>query len=296
MGRFDHRSTAMDVTEGLDLSGRTALVTGCNSGIGRETMRVLALRGAHVIGAARTLDKARSACASVAGDTTPVACELADFASVRACAEAVRSLDRPLDMLICNAGIMAPPRLEQRHGLELQFVTNHLGHFLLVTSLLDRVKAAPAGRVVMVSSAAHQFAPAAGIDFENLSGDRGYRPWRAYGQSKLANLLFARALDARLRNSRARANALHPGAIATDLGRSVGPLFQLLMSRIAKPFLKSIPQGAATTCYVATRPELDAMGGLYFADCDEALCSPQGRDDALASRLWEVSAALVSRL
>lgn len=297
MAQFTARNTAEGVTEGLDLHGRTVLLTGCTSGIGRETLRVLALRGAHVIAAGRTEEKARAACADVApkGSTTAVACELSDFDSVRACADRVQALGRPLDVILCNAGIMALPRLEQRYGTELQFVTNHLGHFLLVTRLLDALLAAPAGRVVMVSSAAHSIARPAGIEFDDLSGERRYQPWRAYGQSKLANLLFARELNRRLRGTPARANALHPGAISTDLARYMNPLFAWVFSTLARPFLKNVAQGAATSCWVATSAELDGVGGLYFADCAEASSSPQGRDPQIARRLWAVSEDLVTR-
>jgi WW domain-containing oxidoreductase len=295
MAEFDARSTAEEVTAGLDLTGRTVLLTGCNGGIGHETLRVLVRRGAHVIATGRTEEKARAACAAVGGETTPLACELADFDSVRACADAVLATGRPLDAVICNAGIMALPRRQQRYGLELQFVTNHLGHFLLVNRCLDAVLAAPAGRVVMVSSAAHAMARPAGIEFDDLSGERRYSPWRAYGQSKLANLLFARELDRRLQGTSATANALHPGAISTDLGRNLNPVFRFVFSTVARPFLKSVAQGAATQCWVATAPELEAVGGSYFADCTEAPTTPQGRDPALARRLWSVSEDLVTR-
>jgi NAD(P)-dependent dehydrogenase (short-subunit alcohol dehydrogenase family) len=164
--RFNSHSTAEAVTAGIDLSGKTALVTGCASGIGFETMRVLALRGATVIGAARTLEGARAACANVAGKTHAVGCELADLGSIAACSDAALALAPQLDMLICNAGIMAPPKLTLVRGLELQFATNHIGHYLLVRRLLESVKAAPQGRIVMLSSLAHRFVPKGGIDFE----------------------------------------------------------------------------------------------------------------------------------
>src|SRR5581483_1307015 len=146
---FGYGSTAADVTAGLDLHGRTMLVTGCGSGLGLETVRTLAARGARVIATARTADKARQACAELTGDFLPLACELSEPASVRACVEAVKRNGAPLDALICNAGIMALPQLRQAHGCELQFFTNHVGHFMLVTGLLERL--APAGRVVVVA-------------------------------------------------------------------------------------------------------------------------------------------------
>jgi WW domain-containing oxidoreductase len=219
---FGYGSTAEDVTEGLDLSGRTILLTGCNSGIGKETLRVLAKRGAHVIAAARTLEKAQAACNEVGGETTPVACELSEPASVQACAAQVIALGRPLDAIICNAGIMALPTLNQKFGYELQFFTNHIGHFILVTSLLDSL--ATKGRVVMVSSDAHHRAPREGIQFDNLTGEREYGALANYGQSKLANLLFANHLAKRLEGTGKTANSLHPGVIHTNLARSMNPI------------------------------------------------------------------------
>jgi WW domain-containing oxidoreductase len=293
-------ATAESVTRGVDLRGRTALVTGCAGGIGLETMRVLALRGAHVIGAARTRRRAAAACAAVPGKTTPLACDLAEPASVRAACEAVRALDRPLDIIVCNAGIMAVRTPTARHGVELQFLTNHLGHFLLVQGLLDALVAAPAGRVVVVSSSAHRVTAPGGIDFEHLALDddaarQRYRPFRAYGRSKLANLLFARELDRRLTGTGAHANALHPGAISTGLGRNAHPLFEWVFTTIARPLLRNVGQGAATTCHLAARPELEGVGGRYFAACRETQGSARSRDDALARRLWEYSEAFSAR-
>ncbi len=148
------------------------LVTGCNSGLGLETIRALALRGARVLATARTVEKARDACAGLKGDFLPLACELSEPASVRACVAAVKSGAAPLDAIVCNAGVMAIPKPQQKFGWELHLFTNHIGHFILMTGLLDRL--APAGRVVVTASNAHRRAPAAGIEFDNLSGERGY--------------------------------------------------------------------------------------------------------------------------
>ena len=185
---FAAGATAEEVTAGIDLSGKTIVVTGCNSGIGLETMRVLALRGAHVIGTARTPERGQEACAGVKGKATPVVLELSDFDSVVACANAIRAMNTPIDALVCNAGLLLTD-LQQARGLELQFVVNHLGHFILVNRLLERVTAAPQGRVVVVGSVAHQFVPPGGIQFDNLSGKGWER--QAYGHSKLANGLFS---------------------------------------------------------------------------------------------------------
>jgi retinol dehydrogenase 12 len=288
---FNRRSTAEQVTKDIDLTGTTALITGVNSGLGFESMRVLCDRGAHVIGAARTMEKARQACDQVNGKTTPVACELSDFDSVVACAEAVQALDLPLDILMCNAGIMALPKLEQCYGYEMQFVTNHLGHFLLIRHLLERIKAATAGRVVLLSSAAHMLTPKGGINFDNLTGENGYRGWPFYGQSKLANLLTAVELTRQLEGTNATANAVHPGVINTNLGRHTddGGILAKLTNGTVNLLGKNIPQGAATQSYVATSPALEGVSGRYFADCNIARSTRFGRDKKLAARLWRES-------
>lgn len=290
---FGYGSTAMQVTEGLDLSGRTILVTGCNSGLGLETVRVLAGRGARVLGAARTEAKARSACAGLPGEPLPLACELSDPGSVRACVQTVRERGGPLDAIICNAGIMALPTLNQAFGYELQFFTNHIGHFMLVTGLLDQLSSD--ARVVIVSSSAHHSAPPEGIQFDNLSGERGYNAWKAYGQSKLANLLFAKELAKRLNGGRT-ANALHPGVIKTNLARSMSPAARIAIAVAAPIGLKSPAQGASTQCYVATNPGLSEVTGEYFADCNVKKPSRLARDAALAARLWDESEKIVSAL
>lgn len=291
---FGYGSSAEDVTAGLDLSGKTILLTGCNSGIGKETLRVLALRGAHVIAAARTEEKARAACADVGGETTPVACELSEPSSVRACAARVKALGRPLDAIICNAGIMALPKLTLEQGYELQFFTNHMGHFILVTSLLDQL--ADGGRVVMLSSDAHKGAPREGIQFDNLDGSKGYSPWAAYGQSKLANLLFAKHLATRLEGTGKTANSVHPGVIHTNLSRSMNPAVNVVLAIGAPLVLKSAAQGAATQCYVAVHPGAAGVTGQYFADCNESRPSYNGRNAELAAELWEASEKIAAQV
>lgn len=293
VGPFGKDSTAEEVTAGLDLTGKVALVTGVSSGLGAETLRVLTQRGAHVLGTARTRDKAAEACAAAGDRATPLALELTDFGSVVACAEEVRRLGMPLDMLVCNAGIMALPRLEQVYGIEKHFVTNHLGHFLLVNRLLESVLAAAAGRVVVVSSRGYIWAPPEGIEFDNLSGERGeYEPNRAYGQSKLANGLFSLELARRLQGTSATSNSIHPGIIKTKLGRHFSPWKKQLSELIGWTFMKSIPAGAATQCYVATAPRLAGVSGHYFANCNPEVPGAQMENRELAARLWDVSAEL----
>jgi WW domain-containing oxidoreductase len=288
-------STAEEATAGCDLTGRTMLVTGCNSGLGYETIRALARRGARVIATARTADKARAACDRLAGQGQflPVACELSDPASVRAAVASVRASAGPLDAIVCNAGVMNIPTPQQKFGWELHLFTNHVGHFMLVTGLLDRL--APAGRVVVTASRAHRRAPPPGIDFDNLSGERGYAPMKAYGVSKLANILFTRELARRL-GAGQTANTLHPGVIDTNITRSLPALAQLAF-RVAAPLvLKTPAQGAATQCYLAASPAVAGVTGAYYEDCNPSQTNAFGRDLTLAARLWEASEALVARI
>ena len=291
---FGYGTTAEGVTEGLDLRGQTILLTGCNSGIGLETFRVLTKRGAHVIAAARTVEKAQAAGDRVGGQTSAVACELSEPASVLACAEQVKALGRPLDAIICNAGIMALPKLNQKYGYELQFFTNHIGHFILVTSLVDSL--ADNGRVVIVSSDAHHRAPPEGIQFDNLSGEREYSAIRNYGQAKLANLLFTNHLAKRIEGTGKTANSLHPGVIRTNLTRNMNPVADVAMAIAAPLVLKSVAEGAATQCYVATHPNMEGVSGKYLADCNESRPGHHGRDPAMAEKLWEVSERIVAEV
>ena len=279
---FGAQSTAEEVTAGLDLSGKTAIVTGCNSGIGYETMRVLALRGAHVIGTARSVEKGQEAADSVVGDVTPVVLELTDFDSVVACADRIQAMDVPIDMLILNAGVLLG-ELQQVRGLEMQFVVNHLGHFIFGNRLMSRVTDAPEGRVVTVGSIAHMRVPEGGIQFDNLRGDGWGR--QGYGHSKLANGLYSLELSKRLAGTSATSNCVHPGGVRTNILRN--------LDRSAAGFSKSPEQGAATQCYVATHPSLTGVTGQYFADCNPAEQSEHQTDEAMAARLWEVSEELV---
>jgi WW domain-containing oxidoreductase len=291
---FGYASSAEEVTEGIDLEDKTVVITGVSSGLGQETARVLAMRGAHIVGLARTLEKAETACSSIGAATTPVACELADLESARDAARAIAKLDRSIDVVIANAGIMALPERQSTHGVELQLLTNHIGHFVLITELLGSL--AEHARVVMVSSSAHKMAPRGGIQFDNLDGRAGYRPWRAYGQSKLANILFAVELAHRFEGSKRTANAVHPGVIRTNLSRHMSGVANVLYAASAPLFAKTIPQGAATSCYVASHPDAAAANGEYFVDCNVAVPSHYGRDPELAAKLWDVSEEIARRI
>ena len=297
---YNRRSTAEQVTDAVDLTGKTALVTGCNSGIGKETMRILAKRGARVIGTARTLEKASKACdevtgsvTPVAGSVTPVACELTDHDAIRAAAREITEGADKLDIVVCNAGIMALPRFETVYGYEKQFMTNHIGHFLLVNLLMDKIRAAPRARIVNVSSAAHRQAPRGGIDFENLNENKGYSAFRAYGRSKLANVLFTNELARRFEGTEHTANSLHPGVIATNLGRHMNPLIGLAFGLFGFWAMKNVAQGAATSCYLAASPEVEGISGEYFSDCRSVKPLAISGDQKLAARLWTESEKII---
>lgn len=295
---FDEDSTAEEVTEGIDLTGKIAVVTGCTSGIGYETMRVLAKRGCYVIGTGRTLEKANAACRSVRGVTSAVQLELSDFDSVVACAQKIRSLQSPIDILVCNAGYRGGGNERQLiNGIEKHFLVNHLGHYVLVNRLLEQLYLAWQGRIVMVASrSAYREAPEEGIRFTNLDLGADYSDALAYGQSKLANVLLSLALSESLRGTRITSNSLHPGVINTEIDRNLNPLLQFGFGVLTSISGKTIEQGAATTCHVATSPDLGSTSGQYFEDCNAVTVTGEGHmhDMAMADELIRVSDELAA--
>jgi WW domain-containing oxidoreductase len=295
MQTFDKNSTADQVLADLDLSGKHFLVTGCAAGIGLETLRSLAAHGAHVVGTARSLPRAKAACDSVAGHTTPIACDQDDFASVAAAVTEIRGLKINFDAIIGNAGIMAPRQPNVRYGVESQFRVNHLSHMLLVRRLSDLL-CDGSGRLVMVSSSAAQgFAPKEGVLFDNLDAHLGYKPFTFYGQSKLANLAFAKSMAEQLQSRGITANALHPGVImSTDLPRNLGRVSRFLLP-LVNLFSKSIPQGAATTCYLAAHPAVAGKTAGFYADCQPSKPNPHADDASFRQRLWEVSEGILAQ-
>ncbi|MFC8372411.1 SDR family NAD(P)-dependent oxidoreductase [Streptomyces sp. NPDC057238] len=301
---FGARSTADDVLEGVDLTGRLALVTGGYSGLGLETTRALVKAGARVVVPARRPDSAREALDGL--ERVEVSeLDLGDLESVRAFADRFLASGRTLDIVIGSAGIMACPQTRVGPGWEAQFATNHLGHFALVNRLWPAVE--PGGaRVVSVSSRGHH---ASGIRWDDVHWERGYDKWEAYGQAKTANVLFAVHLDRLARDRGVRAFSLHPGGILTPLQRHL-PRQEMVergwIDEQGNPLnpegFKTPQQGAATQVWAATSARLDGMGGLYLEDCDVA--EPARSDDARtgvkdwavdpeqAARLWELSARL----
>ena len=296
VGPFGAKSTAEEVTAGIDLRGKVALVTGCTSGLGYETLRVLALRGAHVIGTGRTREKAAEACASVTGSTLPVALELGDRASIARCAAEVQALGMPIDIMVCNAGINTFEELALIDGVESMFAVNFLGHFALVRSVLPLLHAAPAGRIVHVGSrSGYRQAPPEGIDFDNLRGEKHYDASAAYGRSKLANALFSLELARRLAGSTVTSNVIHPGLVTTNIARTSPWIVRTAFDLFGPLVAKSVEQGAATQCYVATSPALAGVSGAYFEDCNPVrVAGPNHMTDApMAARLWTVAEAML---
>ena len=289
---FGFRSTASEVLDGVDLSGRRAVVTGASSGIGVETARALAAAGADVVLAVRDPAAGERTAAAIGPRASAAVLDLADLESVRAF---VAAWDGPLDILVNNAGIMATPEQHTPQGWELQFAVNHLGHFALTTGLHQYLAAAGDARVVAVSSSAHQGSP---VIFDDLHFVfRHYDPGLAYAQAKTANVLFAVGASARWAGDGITANSLMPGAISTGLQRHSGG-FQNPPEEA-----KTVEQGAATSVLLAGSPLLVGVGGRYFVDCNEAEVLERRSGDmsgvaryaidpANAERLWEVSEEL----
>jgi NAD(P)-dependent dehydrogenase (short-subunit alcohol dehydrogenase family) len=309
--KFGADTTAAEVAEGIDLGGKVALVTGGTSGLGEETARVLAQRGAQVILTARDLAKGEGVAAAIRSSTgnqrvEVEELELGSLESIRAFAPRFLGRHPELHILVNNAGVMACPFARTADGFEMQIGTNHLGHFLMTNLLLPALRRGAPSRIVSVSSRGHHLSP---VVFEDLHFERRpYDKWLSYGQSKTANVLFAVGLERRLAGDGIHAYALHPGAIMTELGRHLVPEdIEFLRQRAPKGStlqFKTVPAGAATQVFAATAPELEGRGGLYLEDCqvagvDDSADALQGvksyaLDPDNADRLWSVSETLTA--
>jgi NAD(P)-dependent dehydrogenase (short-subunit alcohol dehydrogenase family) len=299
---FGFDSTAAEVADGIDLTGKRVIVTGGASGIGVETARAIAGTGAEVTIAVRDTEAGERAAADIDGDVRVAPLDLADPASVAAF---VAAWDGPLHVLVNNAGVMAlPERTLTAQGYELQFATNHLGHFQLALGLHDALAADGDARIVSVSSSGHLRSP---VVFDDINFDfRPYDQWLAYAQSKTANVLFAVEANRRWADDGITANALTPGGIATRLQRHVGGAEYIERWRRQPDVrLKTPEQGAATSVLLATSPQLEGIGGRYFADCNEARVvnkrgtsfsevAPYALDPENADRLWELSLRMLA--
>ena len=278
--RFGATSTTEDVLSGINLTGKRILVTGVSAGIGVETARALAAHGAHVVGAARDLVKAKAATEQVrkdagnnGGSFELIELDLGNLESVRACADQLLAKGEPFDVVIANAGVMATPFGHTAEGFETQFGTNHLGHFVLVNRMASLIRSG--GRVINLSSSGHRFS---NVDLNDPNFERTpYEPFVAYGRSKTANILFALAFDQRHRDRGVRAAAVHPGGIRTELARYTDPgriekLVEQMNQQLAaegKPAFqwKTVPQGAATSVWAALVAPADEIGGQYCENC-----------------------------
>jgi NAD(P)-dependent dehydrogenase (short-subunit alcohol dehydrogenase family) len=308
---FGSESTTDEVLAGIDLTGKTVIVTGASTGLGEETSRALASKGARVILAARNMEKLKSAAAKISESTgnnqlSVLECDLGNFASIRKAAKQALEMAPTLGLLINNAGVMACPLLRTAEGHEMQFGTNHLGHFLFTCLVVPALKAAGSARVINLSSGGHKFSA---VDLEDWNFEKGdYDKWQAYGRSKTANALFAVGLDKRLKEFGVRAFSVHPGAIATELGRHMTPEdMEMIVKtgpRGGPPLVfKSIPQGAATSAWSATTADLDGLGGIYLEDCSIAVAAggaaqsagyvPHAVDPEAAEGLWTLSEEIV---
>ena len=305
---YGERTTAHEVAAAADLTGKQVVITGGYAGLGLETTRVLAERGAEIIAGARDVAKATKNLAGIPRVAVrPL--DLADPASVDRFADDVLASVRAIDLLVNNAGIMATPLTRDARGYEMQFATNHLGHFQLTNRLVPALEQRGA-RVVSLSSAGHRFSA---VDFDDPNFlIRPYDKWKAYGQSKSANSLFAVELDARMKDRGVRAFAVHPGRVlSTDLVRYIS-IEDLIAAGIRRPdgsldqaSTKTIEEGAATTVWCCLSAQLDTLGGVYCADCDISPIVPDDSksltgvrrwaiDKAAAERLWELSERLLS--
>jgi len=278
-----------------DLGGKTVLVTGATAGIGEVTAVELARRGASVIVVGRSPQKLDATVAKIREETGKDAADalLADLTSqsqVRRLAEQVRARHPRLDVLLNNAGAIFEKRSETVDGIERTFALNHLAYFLLTNLLLDNLKAAGAARVVNVSSEAHKIA-ARGINFDDIEGKKKYGPWVAYGQSKLANILFSNELARRLEGTGATSNALHPGIVSSSFSEGNGTLGWILRRMYAVVGISS-GTGAKTSIHLAASPDVEGVAGGYFAKSKPAKTSGPARDAAAARRLWQVSEAM----
>ena len=314
---FGMRSTAADVMEGLDLSGKVVIVTGASSGLGVETARALAGAGAHVVIPGRSPDKLASVVDDIKSSTgnsnvETGALDLGDLDSVRAYADAFVAAGKPLHMLINNAGIMATPHRKTAQGFESQFGTNHLGHFVLFGHLLPALEkgAADGGaRVVALSSTGHRISDVS-LDDPNFESTE-YEKWTAYGRAKTANALFALELDTRFKDRGIRAFSVHPGGIMTNLQRDMDPEEFKVLGWVndkgeVHPGFKTIEQGGATAAWCATAPELEGEGGYYCEDCHKSEhvtaermkeirggVMPHAQDPKTAAALWTKSEEMV---
>ncbi len=279
----------------MSMLGKTALVTGANSGTGLWTAIGLAKKGARVVMLCRSKERGEEALKEVKklshnDQVDLMLCDLGSFESIRSFSKEFHDRYDVLDILVNNAGVTLPKREETKDGFELQFGVNHLGHFLLTNLLLDLIKKSKSARIVVVSSGAHK---AGKIHFEDLQLKKSFNMIKAYSQSKLANLLFAYELSHRLKNENITVNALHPGAVASSMGINRDTGFGKFVTKKLKPFFQTPEKGASTSMYLATAKELEGISGKYYYQMKPIESSKQSYNRSLQKKLWQISEVLV---
>ena len=277
----------------MRLQGKTAIVTGANSGMGMATVRALSDMGARVIMLCRSEKRGREALERLNSekprDLDLILCDLGDFDSVRLFVSKVRESYSRIDILVNNAGFISLDRQETKEGLERQFGINHIGHFLLTTSLLDLM--GKGSRIVVVASGAHKTGK---IHFDDINLHRGFNVIKAYSQSKLANVLFTRELARRVKDKGITVNCCHPGAVATNIGIDRETGFGKTVTGLLKPFFQTPEQGARTAVFLATDDSVADVSGEYFYKCKIAKSSKRSKDMELAKELFEFSSKLIN--
>ena len=277
-----------------NLENKVCLITGATNGIGEESAKELSKMGAEIVFVARNEEKGKKLKEELfrasGGEATMILANLSSQAEVRRAAEEFLALDKPLDILLNNAGIMNRERRETVDGLEEVFSVNHLAYFTFTLILAEKLKQTKESRVVNVASGAHQFVK--DMNFDDLQSEQAYKPMQVYGQSKLANILFTKALSEKLSNYDVTVNCLHPGFVSTGIGSNNNKTLWTFLMFLAKPFARKTDKGAETSIYLCCSPDVKDLSGEYFVDCKIEKISAAAKSAEQAAKLWEISSEI----
>ena len=277
-----------------NLENKVCLITGATNGIGEESAKELSKMGAEIVFVARNEEKGKKLKEELfrasGREATMILANLSSQAEVRRAAEEFLALDKPLDILLNNAGIMNRERRETVDGLEEVFSVNHLAYFTFTLILAEKLKQTKGSRVVNVASGAHQFVK--DMNFDDLQSEQAYKPMQVYGQSKLANILFTKALSEKLSNYDVTVNCLHPGFVSTGIGSNNNKTLWTFLMFLAKPFARKTDKGAETSIYLCCSPDVKDTSGEYFVDCKIEKISAAAKSAEQAAKLWEISSEI----